>query len=558
MAATGTTGDVSLHASFARRATGFVRDVRLADALVFNTLPAAPGIVLAVSMFWILSLFSGVNIYICLLITAVCAFLISGAWGLLSEVMPRSGGEYVIASRSLHPTAGFATSCLIGASSMIALGYWGIFAIQIGIGPMLTMIGVATDTNGLVTAGSKISTTPWNFIIGVGLVLILTGIMILGTRLMMRLQTWLFWIGMLGLTVAGLALLFTSRSNFIRSYNDYARPFTKQPDTYHFFIQKAQEAGVSVGGGINWKNTLFASGAFIAFGVWNWYHSIIGGEVRQAGTKKGWYTMIGALFLTFVPLALMTALLYRTVGQGFMTAVNGVSGNPDVYTLPNAPWWITLVAAAHPNTLFVIFLGITFMTWGPLITYLQIVQPVRALFAWAFDRVIPEKIAAVNERTHTPVVALILIGLGGIPFLAAAAYTKGFFTWVALSTIVGFPAFVIIGVSAIVFPRRNRAAYEASSANINVGGIPLMSIFGVGAILAASFGAYLWLTQAKLGLPNADKGIWKQLFNSPGNGGLALVATCIIIGALIYYAGKTWRRSQGIDISLNYLEIPPE
>ena len=32
----------------------------------------------------------------------------------------------------------------------------------------------------------------------------------------------------------------------------------------------------------------------------------------------------------------------------------------------------------------------------------------------------------------------------------------------------------------------------------------------------------------------------------------------LILGAIIYYAGKAWRASQGIDLSLNYLEIPPE
>jgi hypothetical protein len=32
----------------------------------------------------------------------------------------------------------------------------------------------------------------------------------------------------------------------------------------------------------------------------------------------------------------------------------------------------------------------------------------------------------------------------------------------------------------------------------------------------------------------------------------------LIAGAIIFYLGKAWRKSQGIDLSLNYLEIPPE
>src|SRR5438874_4757352 len=90
-------------AHFARRATGFVRDVKVSDAIIFNVLPACPGLVMAVSVFWVLTAFSGVNVYACILITAVCSFLISGAFGLLSQIMPRSGADYILISRALHP-----------------------------------------------------------------------------------------------------------------------------------------------------------------------------------------------------------------------------------------------------------------------------------------------------------------------------------------------------------------------------------------------------------------------------------------------------------------------
>ena len=545
-------------AHFARRATGFVRDVKVRDAVIFNVLPACPGLVMAVSVFWVLSVFTGVNVFIAILITAICSFLISGAFGLLSQVMPRSGADYILVSRSLHPALAIGSSILIGASSMLAMGYWGVFTAKICIGPMLTMTGVAADSSRLQSWGTTVTSSGWAMAIGIVEIFLLAGIMMVGTRLMMRIQFWLFVAGMLGFVTAAITLLATPRSTFVQNYNDYAQPFTHKGDTYHYFIQQAQHAGTAVASGTNWHNTIIASGAFIAFGVWVWFSTNLAGEIRQAGTRRNWYSMLGGLAITFGSIIVMVALLYRTVGHTFLTAVNAVSGDPEVYTLPNAPWWITLVSAAHANTVLVAFLGLTFIAWAPLIVYIQIVQPVRALFAWAFDQVIPEKIASVNERTHTPVFTLALIAVLSIPFLYMAAYTTSFFKYIALSTIVGFPTFVLVGISAIVFPYRRRAAYEASVSNINLGGVPLMTLFGVGAVVAGVFGGWLWFAYPELGLPNGGKNFFDQLFTTPGSGGLALVACCLAAGAIIYYVASAYRKSQGIDLSLNYLEIPPE
>jgi amino acid transporter len=543
---------------FARRATGFVRDVKVSDAVIFNVLPACPGLVMAVSIFWVLTAFSGVNVYACIVITAICSFLISGAFGLLSQIMPRSGADYILISRSLHPALAVGSSILIGASSMLAMGYWGVFTAKICIGPMLTMVGVAADSSTLQSWGGTIASKPWDMLVGFGEIALLALIMAYGMRFMMRVQFWLFTLGMVGFVVAALTLLTTSRSSFISHYNDYAQPFTHRADSYHYFIAQASKAGTNLSTTTDWHNTVVASGAFIAFGVWVWFSTNLAGEIRQAGTRKNWYSMLGGLAVTFGSILIMIGLLYHTIGQQFLTAVTAVSGDPTVYTLPNSPWWITLVAAIHTNTLFVAFLGITFVCWAPLIVYIQIVQPVRALFAWAFDQVIPEQIAQINERTHTPVLLLGVIAVASLPFLYAAAYTTSFFKYIALSTIVGFPTFVLVGIGAILFPYKKKAAYEASVSNINFLGVPVMVFFGIGSIAAGLFGAWLWLEYPQLGLPGAGKSLADQLFTTPGSGGLALIATCLIAGAIIFYLGKAWRKSQGIDLSLNYLEIPPE
>lgn len=546
------------HGSFARRATGLVREVRVRDAVIFNVLPACPGLIMAVSIFFIITAFAQVNLFVCLGVAAVCAFFVNGAFGLLSQAMPRSGGDYVLISRTLHPALAIGSSLLLGASSLLALGYWGVFTAKVCVGPMLTMLGVAADAKWLRDAGTEVIRPGWSMAIGFVEVALLAAVMIRSTRTMMRLQFVLFVLGMAGFVVAGLALLFTSHGTFVSEYNDYAKPFTGHADSYNYFIAKARSGGTDLRGGTNWSNTLVAAGGIIVFSVFGWYSANLAGEIRQAGTRKNWYSMLGGMAITFGSIAIMIALLYHTVGREFLTAVNGVAGDPKVYTLPNQPWWITLVAAARSNVVLVAFLGVTFVCWAPLIVYTQMIQPVRALFAWSFDGVIPERLAKVDERTHTPVAALVAITVVGIPFLYLAAYSESFFKYIALSSIVAFPVFIMVGVCAVVFPFRRRASYEASVSRISVLGVPLVSIFGVGTVVVGFYGLWLFLAHTEFALPGAGKPILKQLFTGPSDGGLALCAILLILGAAIYFSGAAWRRSQGIDLSLNYREIPPE
>jgi amino acid transporter len=206
----------------------------------------------------------------------------------------------------------------------------------------------------------------------------------------------------------------------------------------------------------------------------------------------------------------------------------------------------------------VVFLGLAFVMWGVLQVYVNAIYPSRTIFAWAFDQVVPAKLSAVSGRRNTPVAALTLLAALTIPLCAWAAYTTSFFKFLTLDIVLIFPAFALVGVSAIVLPRRQRRLYEASSARMSLLGVPLVELFGVGAIAVATFMAYCYFTQAPLGLPNAGKSIGSQLFTSPGNGGLSLLAVFILGSLLVYGAAWVIRRSEGIDLTLTGLELPPE
>jgi basic amino acid/polyamine antiporter, APA family len=543
---------------FARNATGLVREIRIRDATILNALPGGPGVVLAVSIFWLLSAFPGANLYIAMLIAAVGAFLVIGAFGLLSQVMPRTGGDYILVSRSLHPALGFVSSVLVAASALLAVAFWGVVSASLLVSPLFTYLGITTGSATLTRWGIDLTKTPETFIFGIVLTLGVFLLIGLGKRIMQRAQLLMYAFGMLGLVVAAVILLTTSRGHFISTFNDFARPFTHRGDSYSYFISQGATAGVHTNTGIDWAHTIFGSAAILSFTVWTWWSVCYAGELRQASTRRNWYSMIGGLALTFIPVALIIAIMNSTFGTAFLPSLSAVSGNPHVYSLPVTPLWIVFVALIHPAWGLVVFLGLTFVMWGVLQVYVNAVYPSRTIFAWAFDQIIPARLSAVSSRRATPVAALTLLAVLTIPLCWWAAYTTSFFRFLTLDIVLIFPAFALVGVSAIVLPRRQQRLYDASSARINVLGVPLVELFGVGAIVVATFMAYCYFTQAPLGLPGAGESVGSQLFTSPSNGGLALLAV-FIIASLVFY-GIAWlvRRSEGIDLTLTGLELPPE
>src|SRR4029079_3749356 len=97
-------------------------------------------------------------------------------------------------------------------------------------------------------------------------------------------------------------------------------------------------------------------------------------------------------------------------------------------------------------------------------------------FAWAFDRLLPEKFAEVNERTHSPVPAILLV-MGIVTLMLIwSAETTTFEPWLALGVLAGVVCVWIVCIAAFVFPDRRPDLYNSSPANVRGGGIPLLKI----------------------------------------------------------------------------------
>jgi amino acid transporter len=176
-------------------------------------------------------------------------------------------------------------------------------------------------------------------------------------------------------------------------------------------------------------------------------------------------------------------------------------------------------------------------------------MPIRTMFAWSFDRLLPEKLSEVNERTHSPVWAIWVEMVIITAMLIWSIATTDFITWLTLGVLAGVVTVIIVAIAALVFPTRRRDLYQASPANVKFLGIPVLYIVAPLSILCMLFLVWCTVAYPALVMMGNTANIWWIP---------AFIGMIVVVGLVVYFGAKFIRRSQGVDIDLVYKELPPE
>jgi amino acid transporter len=400
-----------------------------------------------------------------------------------------------------------------------------------------------TGSTGLIDAASTVAeSTTWQFVIGLVLILLAGALMSAGWRWSARLQAILLGIAMLGLLVAGLVALFKSNDSFIAGFNEFAEPHTGNPDTYGQTIANAQEAGIETDPSFSLSNTIPLIGIFAGFSIYSYFTTYVGGELRQAQTMRTANTMALAGVVPILLVLVFGAIFLNTFGSEFMVAANAAGSLPPEITA--APTYFFLLAAGTGSSFLGWFLLVTYLVYFPLICYLAFLQPVRTMFAYSFDGILP-KGAAKLSRTNAPYVTVIATMVIASAVLLWAVNSDKIFVVLVYAILAQITAMALVALSAAVVPWRRPELYRAGATTRTFAGVPVVTIAGIGGVLATGFLFYLYFHYPSFGL--ADKG---EFFTWIG----------VTIGAaIVYYLAARWVRArQGVDLSLVYREIPPE
>jgi amino acid transporter len=525
-------------AVFSRNATGLVRLGTPWRIIVLNF--ANIGLTYVMFTYWITpAVFPQSNLYLSLLIAGLVNLVFAGALAIFTSAFPRSGGEYIYVSRSLHPAIGFACSVAAALSQAFWVGIGGYWIATLVLSPVLTSIGISTDNATLVNWGTDFGTANWGFVTGTIAVVICGLLNLTGLRGYFRFQTANFVIGTATFLLLVGLFVTSSHSDFASGLNSWSSAAGGSPTAFEDITAGAQAAGMP--GGTTLRDTLGVAGVtfLIAFAS-----ASIAGEIRTPKRTQLVGTVGGTALYTTVAIALFAAITVA-VPESFNKAAAWMNYNSADYAtiLPGQPTFITWASVLTSNTLLLVLIGVGLVIWSYFWLPSAMIIATRNIFAWSLDRLAPAKLSEVSERTHSPIWATLTVTVVAEAFLIA--YWQSWFTY--LTPFLAYAAvFFVVGIAAIVagFRPSTREYLAKAGWDRKIGGVPLLTICGAAGVLYWGIALYFAYTVDLLFL-NTNKQ-------------LILTAVQFIAPFVLFFAIAAWRRRTGIRVDAAYKVLPPE
>jgi amino acid transporter len=520
--------------AFERQATGLVREAGWWDVLVYNLNFISIGLMAAFLFNTIVPFYPGVNVYVTELVAFALVVPVSLVFAMFAAAMPRSGGDYVYVSRTLHPALGMMSSVNNTIWWLIYGGVPSAFFARYGLGPFLRTVGDMSGSQTLVDWGNTLVGKKGTVICGTLLIIALIVVFSQSLRLYFRLQNWLFLLAMLSIVLSIGVFLFTSHADVVNAIDS-----TYGADA----VKNAEKAGTPQVA-FDLRNSILAMVWLYLELVFSQSSAYIGGEVKRASRVQLWSMPVAAIVATAV-LMLLTWSAMESVGFDLWNAL-GLDGGASL-GLSSTPVYSEIAAVASGQTWIAVLILGGFVFWSYTWLPGQILNASRNLVAYAVDGLAPRQLGYVSERTHAPVAALVLVGAGSIVFLFLYVYTHIFQT---LTGIFGFIlGFCLVSIAGIAFPYRKRELFESSPVRWRVGGVPVMSIVGAVSLAACIASLVIFWKDPYAGLRNLDDGsrYWW---------GVAYNVGIFLAGLVVYLVARALNRARGIDVDRRFQEIP--
>ncbi len=532
---------------FQRDATGLVREIGTLDSFVFNFL-SMNLFAFFVLMIFGLGLYPSANLGLSILLAAVLSLFIAVLYVLFSISMPRTGGDYVWVGRIIHPAVGFMVNFGLTFVLFTFIAIDVTLFTEAGVGAYLADMGAVTGNQGMLNLASFLNSPagePTVFGISLAMILLIAVIVFFGAQTTFWTQRLIWAFVLIAIAAYFAAMLGSSNSSFVANFNQ------NSGTTVDKVIQAAQTNG--------YDSTMTMQGTilgwvfmFLNFTGFN-FSAYVSGEIRNV-RKAQLVAIVGSLILFAVLLVAILVVTLSVFGHNFLGGMAYLFDGAAFGTIPNSPYFSFYPVPPFPQFL------LSFVTSNPIIIFLVTIGfglsllvnavpytyvSVRNMFAWSFDRTIPASLAAVDEKHHSPYLAIIITTIAS----AVITYASVFYNISILFTYITFlfaALYAIVGLAGILFPFRRKDIFDSSPDIVKkrIGGIPMISIIGAISLVSSLFVGYSLLT------PQFSGPFILQNF---------LVVVGVLVTPLVIY-GVTYAyyKSKGIPVDLAQRQLPPE
>ena len=541
--------------TFLRNATGLVREVSLLDAFIMNTFGMNVAVGSVLLFLQAPAYFPQGNMLIAVIIgTIIMAFTLLWVYSTFAASMPRSGGDYVFVSRTLHPFLGW----LLGWSQGMWLIFFWIgfnawFALTFAVPVALSTIGAVTGqalwttvSTDLLASFSVLGITAqwWVLIIGTLINIGFAALLILGGQSFWRWQK-AFFLFAGGSVILAILLLIIVGGHIPGAWDSFALQNKGLP--FNQIIPTAVKHGYTPPQGFSFTDTLLML-PWVFFVVGYAQGSAqIGGEVKRA-SRVQYLAMVGGVLVNGLVMALLVIVFEQAVGVKWIGSLGYLVNNaPNTLNLPGSvqPSFNFIVSLLTGTVIVPLFIGIGFVLWALMGTPLSELQATRYILAWAVDRTIPAPLGDVSERYHSPVKAIVFCTVTGTIALVALVFIPQASLLGAL--LAQIAAFILVSIAGIAFPFRLRRIWEAGVGH-RILGLPSVMLAGIGGVIVLGALMALFIFNSTI---NSTFGVTARL-------SLSFMIGVIVVGILWYVGAYIVNRNRGIDLGLAYREIPPE
>ncbi|MDG6914209.1 MAG: APC family permease [Nitrososphaerota archaeon] len=522
---------------FVRESTGLVKNVSFIDsiALNFSNMSVGPLLTTIAGSSAATLLFAnvaGLNLVVASMIAFGLSIPQIVIYTMMSRRYPRAGGDYVWLSRNFGGFAGSTLSFWGYTMETLAFIALVVILLDYSIGGVGAEMGFAY---GFPTASWTVlfGAGFWQFVVGGLAFTIVIALNILKPKAGYKFVTVLAVFGAVTLVIA-IAVLLVGGHSALVNYANGTGPYAgannialNGTSSYTAVSSTYQSSGMPFD--LNFGNMLYIMPVMFAF-VYPWLNAgpAVASEMKGSRALK-WNVPVSAI-ITFVFATSTFAVLYYVGGLPY---INGLF-HDYAYQSTIGPNFFSMAMgiANNPWVAWVIGLGWVALQFA-VIAYAVIIFS-RYMLAQSLDRFLPSRLSYVSPRFGSPMVAMLIDWVITIALVGVTAYYYGTIFGIFGAIIASMVYFMFVGLAAVVHAVRKESGLSKG----------LLSLAGFLNVLVFGYVAYLFL---------ANPG-----FTGLNNVTYAYSIGTLVAGALIYLTSSWYHKKRGMDISINYKELPPE